>query len=217
MAQHTTKRLLQITLGKHLAGEAMGENGTLDQNGAITELRHTTEIMRRDQHYPALFAQLPQQRHDLLLGFYVNAGEGLVEQNHLAVLGQRPGQKHPFFLAAGQLADLPFAEVGHIHPRQRRLHRLVIGGPGPAQQPHMAVASHHHHVFHQHREIPVHLFRLRHIGHQIAPQHLPDRHTEHANVAPGQAHEAHDRFEQRGLPRAIGPDESQAVATVHMQ
>ena len=37
--------------------------------------------------------------------FDVHAGEGLVQQQHVRLLGERPGQEHALLLAAGELAD----------------------------------------------------------------------------------------------------------------
>ena len=63
-----------------------------------------------------------------LLGVDVDAGEGLVEQDDLAVLRQRAGEEDALLLAAGEFADLALAEVGHADARQRLVDRCAVGG-----------------------------------------------------------------------------------------
>ena len=55
---------------------------------------------------------------------HVDAGEGLVEQDHLAVLGQRAGEEHALLLAAGEFADLALAEIAHADAGKRGCRRL---------------------------------------------------------------------------------------------
>ena len=83
--------------------------------------------MRRDQHDAAFVAQRLQQRDDRLLGAHVDAGEGLVEQDDLAVLRQRAGKEDALLLAARKLADLPLAEGRHADALQRLVDRLAVG------------------------------------------------------------------------------------------
>ncbi len=54
-----------------------------------------------------------------VLGLDVDAGEGLVEQDDPAVLGQRAGEEDPLLLAAGQFADLALAEIAHADTGKR--------------------------------------------------------------------------------------------------
>ena len=88
--------------------------------------RHAAQIVGRDQHDPALVAQRAQQRDDRLLGLHVDAGEGLVEQDDLALLRQRAGEEDALLLAAGEFADLALAELGHADALQRRVDRCVV-------------------------------------------------------------------------------------------
>ena len=46
----------------------------------------------------------------------------------------------------------------------------MVGPARDAQQAHMPVAAHHHDVFDEHREVPVDLLVLRHVGDEIVPQ-----------------------------------------------
>ncbi len=132
--------------------------------------------------------------------------ERFVEKNDATVLGKRPGQEDPLLLAAGQLADLALAEFAHADPCQRRFDSVVIGLFRDAQHVHAAVTAHHHHVFDENRKVPVHLFGLRHIGDEVLPQCLRDRHSQDGDVALRQPHEAHDRLEERRLAAAVDAD-----------
>ncbi len=68
------------------------------------------------------------------------------------------------------------------------LQRVRDGGAvtvrGAAEEAHMAVAAHHHHILDEHGERPVHLFRLWDVGDEIAPERLPHRLAENADLAP---------------------------------
>ena len=64
-----------------------------------------------------------------VLGLDVDAGERLVEQDHPAVLRQRPGEEDALLLAAGQFADLALAEVAHADAGERRVDRRAVGRP----------------------------------------------------------------------------------------
>ena len=63
-----------------------------------------------------------------------------------------------------ELPDLAAAEIEHVDPGQRLLHRLAIGLPRQAQEAHMAIAPHHHDVLDQNRKGPVDLLSLGDIG-----------------------------------------------------
>ena len=86
------------------------------KSGTLPRLWVETSIRRPSA------AQLAQQLDDRRLGLDVDAGEGLVEQDHLPLLRQRAGQEHALLLPAGQLADLALAEVAHADALQRLVH-----------------------------------------------------------------------------------------------
>ena len=143
--------------------------------------------MGGDQHGTALIAELAQQADDPRFGLHIDAGERLIQQDHLTLLSDSAGKENALFLPAGELANLPMAVLAHAHAGQRGIDNVAIARLCPPQPAHMAVAAHHHHILHQHREGPVHLFRLRDIGDQV----LAD------------AHKAHQRFKQCGFTRAV--------------
>ena len=144
------------------------QHGAVDQHDLVAEIRHAAEIVGRDQHQVAGRAQFAQQGDDRRFGLHVDAGERLVEQDDAAFLRQRARQEHALLLAAAQFADLARAVVAHADALQRLVDLVAVGARRHAQEIHVAVAAHHHHVLDQHREIPVDVLALRHIGDDVA-------------------------------------------------
>ena len=62
----------------------------------------------------------------------VERAERLVEQQHLRLDGQCPGQRGPLPLAAGKLRREPPAEAVELHERQQLVHAVVDLRPWPA-------------------------------------------------------------------------------------
>ena len=56
----------------------------------------------------------------------VHPGERLVEQQHVRLLRQRPGQEDPLLLAAGQLTDGPMGQIGDAQLLQDSLDDLAV-------------------------------------------------------------------------------------------
>ena len=87
---------------------------------------------------PAAFSSLKTSTM-ARLRFVVHSGERLVCQVEVRVLGQRPGQKHPLLLAAGELADLAVGEVRYADFLQAPHGLLALLFTGPPQPPEPAV------------------------------------------------------------------------------
>ena len=68
-------------------------------------------------------------------GHRVERAERLVHQQHVGVLGQRPGQRHPLAHAAGQLVRALVAEPGQVHGLQQLPARCLALAPGHAPGP----------------------------------------------------------------------------------
>ncbi|MNI53768.1 hypothetical protein D3C73_1086210 [compost metagenome] len=75
--------------------------------------------MGGNQDQVAFIAQRTQQVDNGILGFDVDAGKGLVQQQHRALLSQRPRQKDAFFLPAGKLTNLAGAQFAQANTLQR--------------------------------------------------------------------------------------------------
>ena len=173
--------------------------------------------MGGNQHGAAFVAQLPQQLDDARFGLHVDAGEGFIQQNNFSLLSDSAGQKHALFLPAGKLADLALPVLAHADSRQGGIDNLMVARFSPPQPAHMAVAPHHHHIFHQHRERPVHLFRLRNVGDEVLPQGAVNRLAEDRDIAFTDAHKAHQRFKQRRFARTVHPDQRGDGAARHAE
>src|SRR5690606_5077016 len=177
MAQHTAESLFEIYLRENFGGPTVVKHRVFQQYGAVTELGNAAEIMRRDQHDASFIPKAAKKNDDRFFGLDVHAGKGFVQKNDASILGQRSCEKHPFLLTAGKLADLPMAKLKHVHTGKRILYRFLVGTARDAQHAHVAVASHHDDIFNENREIPVDIFALRNIGHQIALQCSFDWHS----------------------------------------
>ena len=88
--------------------------------------------MRADQDGDALVAQAREEREQGLARVHVHAGEGLVQQEHVRLLGERPGEEHALLLAAAELADGAPLELGDAELVQAARHHLAVGGPRAA-------------------------------------------------------------------------------------
>jgi hypothetical protein len=77
---------------------------------------------------------VPQQADDSGFGFNVHAGKRLIEQDHRPA-GQSPAPETRVSLPAGELANLPMAQLKHIHPFQRVGDDLPIQRFGRRSQP----------------------------------------------------------------------------------
>ena len=56
-------------------------------------------------------AERAEQLDDVLAGLLVQVAGGLVGEDQLGLVGQRPGDRHPLLLAAGEPVDAPHVLV----------------------------------------------------------------------------------------------------------
>ena len=208
VAQHAAERALEVALRERRRGRPGGQNGTIEQDHLVAEVGHAAEVVRGDEHQMPGRLQFAHQLDDGRLGLDVDAGERLIEQDDATFLGKRACEKHALLLPAGQLADLAGAEGRHADTGERLVDLGAIACRGYAQESHVAVAAHHHHVLDEHGEVPVDLLGLRHVGDEIASHRLGGRQPRDPHLAARRAHEAHDRLEQRRLARAVDADEA---------
>ena len=137
----------------------------------------------------------------------VEAGEGLVEQQHVGVGGQRPGDGDPLGLAAGELARLAVGEVADAEAVQ------PVAGERLPRPPRLTPRA---------RGPKATLSRARQVGEeQLALEDQPDlaladRGLQQVGVAqPGVAlagDEAGQRVQQGGLAGAVGADDAEDLA-----
>ena len=69
------------------------------------------QVVGREHDGEAVGVEVGEEVQDLVAGAHVDAGRGLVEQQHSGLAEQRPGDEHPLLLAAGELADVAIAEA----------------------------------------------------------------------------------------------------------
>ena len=77
-----------------------------------------------------LVVQPAQPAAQLLADLGVERAEGLVEQQHLGLHRQRPGQRDPLALPAGELVRIAVGQPVELHQLEQRMHRLLISGFG---------------------------------------------------------------------------------------
>ena len=205
--QGAAERLLQVGLGEYLRRRAGGQHRPQEQHHPVAVVGHAAQVVGGHQHQPALGPQLAHERDDGLLGLHVDASERLVEKDHAALLGQGTGQEHPLLLAARQLADLTPAKARHPDSVERLGDLAPVLGRRNAQEAHVAVAAHHHHVLDQDGKVPVHLLALGHVGHQGAAKGGVDGQAADQHLALLRAQETHDGLEQGGLAATVDADE----------
>ena len=81
---------------------------------------------------PLLIVQSPQPRPQLGADVGVQRAERLVEQQHLRLDGQRPGQCHPLALAARELGGPLLGPLGQPDERQQLVDALLGSRPWAA-------------------------------------------------------------------------------------
>jgi hypothetical protein len=68
----------------------------------------------------------------LLADLGVERAERLVEEQHGRLDRQRPGQRHPLALAAGELVGHPVRELREVHELEQLLHAVCSTSPSGA-------------------------------------------------------------------------------------
>ena len=103
----------------------------IGQRGSILEV-----VGDENRRQGEVAEELVQLDAHLRLRVGVERRKRLVEEEDAGVVGERPGERDPLALAAGQLADARTPEVGDLEP----LEQVVDGGP--AADPEADVAEH---------------------------------------------------------------------------
>ena len=162
------------------------------------------DVDERDAHLPLHPLQL--ELH-LLAELEVQRAERLVEQQHLRLVDDGPGQRDPLALAAGQLGRLAAAEPGqpdHLQRPDGLLPPLRLGHPAHPQ-PVLDVLRHRHVreqrvVLEDGVDVPGVRRHLRNVAAaELDPPGVRP-------LEPG------DQPEQRGLARSGGPEQGEELA-----
>jgi hypothetical protein len=131
-------------VGQHGLGRALLDDAAQVHHGQpVGDVPGEAEVVGDDQDGQAEVAdQAEQQGQDLTPDRGVEAGHGLVGDQHARLQGQCPGDHHPLALAAGQLVGIGEGELagrlllgGHARRRrqgqQRHQHRRGRAPPEP--------------------------------------------------------------------------------------
>lgn len=166
------------------------------------ELPHRTQAdrllpMQGEQDGGAGRGQLPQQGSQPLAAGVVQGGQGFIEEKHIRVLGQGPGDQGALPLTAGELADGAVGEGLQAHLSQGGQTALAI-----------AVGAQGHQAQEIDGVVPGQGCGLRQEGHS-APL-PPQGSTLQAHPAPMGRKRPLEETEQGGFTRAVVPQENRA-------
>jgi hypothetical protein len=169
------------------------------------------QLVQRAQHGQAGRAQLLDRVHERRAGCGVQTGQRLVEQEHVRLLRQRPGQEHALSLPAGQLTHRPATQVRDTQPIQGRdscsdVHGGVAAGAAAEQVP-----TGEHDVEPGHRQVPPRGAALRDVGHRRPARPVVAVRGVHLHDAVGRL-QAGEGPQQRGLAGTVQADEGDGLA-----
>jgi hypothetical protein len=144
---------------------------------------------------PPLAGELAEDAQEPVVRDGVDAREGLVEQQDLALLGQRAGHQDALALTARELAELPPGVLAQADAVQQVEGEGAVGAAGPAQPAEARVATHQHDAERIDGEAVVCGGVLRDVA-GAAAQHR----------AAGVGKLAEQGPQQRGLPGTVRPE-----------
>ena len=175
----------------------------------IEQVRNAFQVVVRREHQTAGLSQSTENRGELPAGILVESGKGLVEQDDVRLLRERPGDKSALLLAAGERADLAVGEGIEIHRRERLVHRAGVRRAKGAPQAKPHVAPHSHQGANRDGEIPIDLLALRQVRRVVLA--LTALVAVKINRAGLDGQEAGQRLEQRGLARPVRAEQGDAM------
>ncbi|MNS72222.1 hypothetical protein D3C72_1056240 [compost metagenome] len=109
-------------MGEDLLGIALLLHPPLMQEhdlvGDVTGKRH---LVGDHQHGAPLLGQLAHQTEHLPHQFGIERRGGFIEQHHLGIHRQRPGNGRPLLLAAGEMTGVVVAPLPQTHPVEQQL------------------------------------------------------------------------------------------------
>ena len=111
-----------------------------------------------------VLVQMFDEIQDGVLGGGINTRCWLVQQKHLGVLGEGPGDKDPLLLAPGQRPQRAGMKVCHAHVLERLTNDFPVGLSRSAKQTEHTGSPHQDGFFNRDREAGVHEFLLRKIA-----------------------------------------------------
>src|SRR3954464_8807320 len=92
--------LVQELWREDLIRPSKGDDALVEQQRQIEALSNTRKVVGGHDHGLPRLLKPAQEVKDLVLRRSVHPGDGLVQEQHLGLLGQRPRQKYPLLLTA---------------------------------------------------------------------------------------------------------------------
>ncbi len=131
-AHHEGRRRLVVDLG----GAADLLDPTLVHHHDPVRHLHRLLLVVGDDHRgdARLLLQVAQPHPQLLAHLGIESAERFIEQQHLGLHRQRPRQRHPLPLAAGELKGIAARVALQLHQLQQLLHPVANPGRAPAAQ-----------------------------------------------------------------------------------
>ncbi len=182
----------------------------VDERDGLAEVLDEVELVAREQEVPPGAHVGEDHLRQELDGGRVEAGEGLVEHEHVGLVDHGRRQLHPLGHAAGQVLDLVLGAVGEAEPLEE-VARVGLAGrlveAVEARDPREQV---------EHAHVSVQAALLRHVAPRaavvfgrgtVAPRH----------GAGVRLQDAEQDAHQRGLAGAVGPEQPDDPARGHVE
>ena len=120
----------------------------MQENRAVGCFPGESHLVGHDDHGPAFPGKVPHHAQHLADQFRVERRGRLVEQQHLGLHGQRPGDRDALLLAAGKLRGIAVVLVFQANLFQQRHGFLACGGLAAFQHPDRPFGNvlHHRHM-----------------------------------------------------------------------
>ncbi len=100
------------------------------------------------------------------------------------------------------------AVAAHVEPLKGFIDLAFVLGGRYAQEVHVAIAAHHHHVLNEDGKVPVDFLTLRDVSHITALERLSCGQARDMHLAVTRVDEPHDGLEEGRLAAAVDTDET---------
>jgi hypothetical protein len=166
------------------------------------------QVVRGDHHRESVVVELVDQVHHVVPGPNVDARRRLVHQQELRAAQHRSRHEDPLLLPAGELPDVPAAQVADPQPVEHLVGLAQVAFGGPREDPPVD-PGHQDGLANGHGEVPVDGLDLRHVpdGRRPIPHDRTSDRSDHAR----------DRAQQRRLAAPARTDDPDEVAFGHGQ
>ena len=154
MPQHAAESLLEIGLSEDLLGPTGRKNRAVQEDRTVAEFGHAAKIVGRDQHNPALVAQAPRSSimaYSVLTSTPVKGSSRSMTRPSWA----RARARKTRFFCPPDSSPIWRLRNAFMSTRSSAASTAWWSAPGDAQEVHVAIAAHHHHVLDEDGEVPV--------------------------------------------------------------